>query len=652
MRRLGLFLPLLSLGLSLAACSSDATSEKAPYVPEPLPPAEAFQAGVAFMKMPIPVGIGTMGYGGIGKGESITPFAEMFPGTTGQQTALNCRAVALSRGSAYRSVLVKCDTVGMFQHMREHVLNIVEQNTGQDLDDALVIAGNHTHSGPGRMIKPRAIFDMLADLFHAEIYENMVHELADLVVRAMDDMRPAELATLVTEVDAHDDRRCENDPLDQVQRRDDMPIVAIRREGQIDALVMTYAYHGTLLDMEDLTLSGDVGSVVEAKVEERFDHPVSVLFFNSWGGDAAPGKSKIPADAVGAEQPSKYDHMESLGTQIADAVMPLVPNLQFTGEPELRSETYRVPIDRDLLGYAEEEFPFPNGGAYCGMASDGSCDAIEPKEGIDRFCLAFSDDQPAPKQSLFTVGRIGNLYFTTGMGEWSTYLADQFMKHMAAETGSETMFIGYANDYQGYCLTEQDWWQGGYETAGGMWGPRQGDYVLARGMEIFDHFFHRDAPLPFEEPDPVEPFSGYTVEPYQPESGISVGTIQADVPAAAGQQDVVSFAVLGTDPWLGAPVAVLEKQTASGFEPVLRPNGTEVDSEGYELWLHLSVNPAYADVMPAAEREFVWTFSFPVSHKVPASFGKLEGTYRFRIEIPMESGDTKKVETGTFSVSP
>ena len=54
--------------------------------------------------------------------------------------------------------------------------------------------------------------------------------------------------------------------------------------------------------------------------------------------------------------------------------------------------------------------------------------------------------------------------------------------------------------------------------------------------------------------------------------------------------------------------------------------------------------------MPAAEREFVWTFSFPVSHKVPASFGTLEGSYRFRIAIPMESGDAKTVETGTFSV--
>lgn len=650
MRRSLLFVPVVVL--SLAACSSDETEGEAPYVPEPLPPPEAFEAGIAHMKMPVPVGMGTMGYGGVGQGESITPFAELFPGTTSQHTALNCRALALSRGPAYRSVLVKCDTVGMFQHFREHVLDIIEQNTGENLDDALVIAGNHTHSGPGRMVQPRAIYEMLADLFFPEFYEAMVQGLADLVVRAMDDLRPAELATTVTQVDAHNDRRCENDPLDQVQRNDAMPVLAIRRDGQLDALVMAYAYHGTIFDIGDLTLSGDMGGVVEMKVEERFDHPVAVFFFNSWGADMAPGDTKLAANAIGAEQPSQHDRTESLGQQVADVVMPLIDGLEYTGEPDLRSETYRVALDRDSIGYSEEVFPYPNGGAYCGFGGDGNCDAIDPKEGIDKYCLAFSEEEPAPKQSLFTVGRVGDIYFTTGMGEWTTHLAGLFTKHIEDATGSNVMFIGYANDYHGYCLTEQDWWQGGYETAGAMWGPKQGDYLLDRGIEVFDHFYHRNAPLPFAQPDPVAPFGGYTVEAYQPEKGISVGSVQTDVPATASHTDVVTFTVLGSDPWLGSPIAVLEKQTGSGFEPVLRRNGTEVDSEGYELWVSLAVNPSYADVMPAPEREFAWTFHFPVRHKVPASFGELEGTYRFRVKIPVVSGEPVVVETGAFEVQP
>jgi hypothetical protein len=224
---------------------------------------------------------------------------------------------------------------------------------------------------------------------------------------------------------------------------------------------------------------------------------------------------------------------------------------------------------------------------------------------------------------------------------------------MSAEAeGAEVMFLGFANDYTGYSLAEQDWWQGGYEAAGGMWGPQQGDYLLRRGKEIFTHHHRRNAPLPFTQPPPVEAFSGYTVVPYSPESGLSIGEVRVDVPAAVSSIDVVTFSVLGGDPWLGTPVAVLEKQTAGSFEPVLRRTGQPVDSDGYELWVELVTHPTYEEKMPAIEREFLWTFHFPASHRVPASFEPLEGTYRFAVTLPTGAhGENRESHTGTFTVS-
>ena len=655
MRRLWPVFPLLIAGLGIPACSSDDASEEEPYKPEPLPPAEAFQAGVAELKMPVPVGIGTMGFGGIGKDPSVTPFADQYPGTTQQQMALDCRAVALSRGPSYRTVLVKCDTVGIFQHLREAVLDAVEAEIGENLDNGLVLAGNHTHSGPGRMVMPRAIYEMLADAFFPEFYDRMVAGLANLVVRAIQDLAPAELGTVMAySADGHNDRRCENNMLDQIQKRDDLPIVAIKRNGVIDAVVASFAYHGTILDIDDLTLSGDMGGTVEAKIEERFDHPVAVLFFNSWGGDAAPGDANIDPNATGGAQPDKFDRMEALGARIADVVMPKVGAMTFSSEPELRSETYRVAISREAIGYADGVFPYPNGGVYCGFGADGSCTEVSPKTKQDKMCLAFSDDEPAPKQTLFTVGRIGEMYFTSATGEWTTFLADQLVNHISEETdGADVMFIGYANDYTGYCVAELDWWQGGYEAAGGMWGPGQGDYLLKRGKQVFTHYHLRNAPLPFKEPTPVEPFSGYSVDPYVVEKGLSVGDVTVDVPATAMPTEVVTFTVLGTDPWLGNPIAVLEKEVGGSFEPVMRKTGQPVDSDGYELWLDLTTNPTYADKMPAPEREFAWTFHFPVSHRVPAGFEPLDGTYRFAVTIPTDAnGGTQVSHTGSFTVTP
>jgi hypothetical protein len=117
---------------------------------ETLPPEEPFVAGVAEVRIPAPLGIGTMGFAPFGVDRSPTPFSNIFPGTVRAHGVLTFRAVALSRGDAHQVVLVRMDTIGVFQQLREAVLE--EMNArGHELDDALILAGNHTHSGPGRI---------------------------------------------------------------------------------------------------------------------------------------------------------------------------------------------------------------------------------------------------------------------------------------------------------------------------------------------------------------------------------------------------------------------------------------------------------------------------------------------------------------------
>ena len=66
----------------------------------------------------------------------------------------------------------------------------------------------------------------------------------------------------------HSDRRCE-DGLDYTN--DDAPIVAFERDDEIQAIVMSYAIHGTVLGIDDLTLSQDVSGGIERAIEDRFD---------------------------------------------------------------------------------------------------------------------------------------------------------------------------------------------------------------------------------------------------------------------------------------------------------------------------------------------------------------------------------------------
>ena len=99
--------------------------------------------------------------------------------------------------------------------------------------------------------------------------------------------------------DGHEDRRCEDG---LTYENGDIPLIAVERGGELDALVMAYAVHGTVLTIDDLTLSQDVSGGIEQAVADRFDREVLVTMFNSWGGDMAPGSPELTLQE-GAERP-------------------------------------------------------------------------------------------------------------------------------------------------------------------------------------------------------------------------------------------------------------------------------------------------------------------------------------------------------------
>jgi len=643
----------LVLALALAACGGDPKEEPPPEPPvrekETLPEPGPLLAGVATVKLPVPLGIGTMGYGAIGEAPSVTPFADTFPGTIRQHAALTVKAVALSRGPGHEVILVRSDTVGVFQQLREAVLDQLRERLGRDLSHALVLAGNHTHSGPGRVLMTDGALRLLGDTFFPEFYDRMVSAFADVVEAAIADQAPAEIGIgIASSSDAHNDRRCENDPLDQLQEDPSMPLFVVRREGVVDAVVMSYAYHGTVLGMGDLTLSGDMGAVVEQKVEERFDHPVTVLFFNSWGGDMSPGSAQFDDEEPSAHQPFGFDRMESLGRIVADAALPVIESVSFSSEVPVRARTFRARLDREVLGYARGEFNYAHGAVFCGFGLDGVCSHVSPRTGLDRICVKISENERLPKQTLFTAGEIGGLAFITAPGEWSTNLAHGVVAAIRARTGGDVMFIGYANDYTGYSLNEADWWQGGYEASGALWGPKQGDYLAARAIEIFETYQDLYLTPSFEEPEPVPPFDGYAYAPYVPETAVSPGTIAADVPSTVARDELVRFTVQGADPWLGTPVAVLEREVEGEFEAVRRPNGVAVDSDGYDMWVELEVDPPYTEPAPE-DRTFRWTFAMPAVRRVPSTIPPLDGAHRFRVTVPTVEGPLV-VHSSSFAI--
>lgn len=621
------------LFLTLLSCQNDAPEKDGGPGPTPPVGPGALRVGVASARMPVPIGIGTAGYGGFTT-NSETPFSEIYPGTTGLYQHPDLTAFAVSRGDGYTLVFVRSDTVGVFQQLRRAVVLEVEQRTGQDLDAGLVIGATHTHSGPGRVVDGGGLYDLITDVFFPEFYEHMVHAMADVVVAALDDLAPGRVGLGRADTDAgHDDRRCE-DGLDHENGA--LPIIALEQEGEVVGVILDYAVHGTVLGIDDLTLSQDVSGGIEQAVADRFDHPVTVAMFNSWAADMSPADHPVVTTAV----PGWQVRIPGVGEAVADAVEGALDDLEWTDEPDMASATYRVAIDREAIGYPADVFPYPYGGVYC-SAPPEDCDPSTTADSLDHNCLGFTAEYPAPNQTELTAGHLGDLHFVTFPGEPGTLLAEQIVAALEAEGAGQVAFFGYSQDYLGYSILEEDWWQGGYEASGALWGPQQGEYLAARTVDAW-RWAHGKATPPDDLPAPIAPFDDPVYDPYVPETPVDAGSVAVDVPSAPAPDTLVELVVRGLDPWLGAPVATIVDE---GGAALVHPTGAPWTSDDLPFAWRLEVVPPYGEA--ASRREFRWHLTFPTTHEVPGAALPLGGgAHRVHVELP----DGAVVESAPFTV--
>jgi hypothetical protein len=630
MRRALLLIAALSL---LVACPTDPEPEPGPFV-----------AGSASVRMPVPLGVGTAGYGGFGESNP-TPYADNAPGTERIHGHPDFTAIALSRGEGFELILIRTDMVAVVQQLRDAVIVELEERTGRNYDDALVIGATHSHSGPGRFIAG-GLFHLIADYFVPAFYVGLVDAMADAVELALADMGPAELGFGVVQApDAHTDRRCA-DLLDYTN--DQLGIIAVRKDGAVTAVALNYAIHGTVLGLDDFTLSKDVSGGIEEAVAHAFDHPVDVMMINAWAGDVRPHAPGVAPESPVTDQPGGYDSMQEIGLYMADVVTASLDGLEWSDEPALKSRTYRYKLDRQSIGYDWGEFDFEWGAVYC--TAEENCDVLTVHENLAEGCIPFPEDSPAPDRSVFTVGQVGPAHFTTWGGESGTLLAEATMAGMLAHEGVDrVLFFGYGNDYLGYQITEEDWWYGGYEASGAMWGPKQGEYMRTRQNESFDHYMGVVEEIGYEQAERATAFDLSDGVVWSWETAIDPATVAAEPAATYGPTDVATFVVQGADPGYGAPMAVLQREVAGSWEDVTAADGTAWDSDGYGYWVDLTPEPSYQETLEPTERVFNWTFSLPLATRAMA-FGPGTGPYRFRVVLPLESGDSTEVESTPFTV--
>jgi len=628
------------------AAPPDATAEVSPFPLAELTDPVPLRFGLAGSLLAIPLGIPICGFMPPNKPQS--PYSDQFPGSSTVYMHPTVRVLVLEGGTS-RLLLVRMDLIGVNTSIVARVTHELSELTGYDWTGKVILTATHTHSSAGRL-SPGFIWQTLADSFFPELYERLVAQIVGLAADALVTMTPGEMGYAVVETDAlHDDRRCENP--DVIDNR--LHMLRFDAEGKPRALVLVHSLHGTVLGVDEQHLSRDVIGGLEEKVRESFESPVQVMLFQAGAGDVAPGDAEYSKDGDLPAIPSGYSRIEAVGREAAKIVQEAMPGMKTSADIAIQSLSHYVPLSLEAIGYKDDEFPFPGGGAYCGMQVDSECWSGEPKPipGLNKSCLDITlSGESAPDRTLISAARIGDILLTTVPGEPVTQIMlnveDGIRK--AFPDQENIIVIGYAQDYTGYSTPEWDWWQGGYEASGAIWGPKQGDYLTGASVAVATELMDPAKTPPFTDPGPF-PLLAPEVGPFVPTRSKDAGKVITSPAASLAQGETAVFEFTGGDPWHLLPLVVLEQKSGDAFSPVLRHNGTPVDSTGYEFVATLKPEPAYDAVEGAAIRKFTWRFEMPTSRRVETTAFPLEGTYR--LTATGEYLDSSSGELKQYSVS-
>ena len=623
------------------------------------------QAGFGETLMNFPIGTPLAGYGhraAFDEGR----YAQSLQPSAGQLHGLFVRALYLDNGDSELLVL-RAPFIFPSMAIHELVARALEEETGRDWRDSLVISATHTHSGPGRFwhVPSDAALSVGAlgiGEFSQEIYAWLIESFIEAAVAAIADAEPARLGWDIVEAYDTDDH-IGRDRWPETPPFDDNRALLVRiddAEGVPKAVLFSFGAHAT--DNSENYLSGDVHYGAEREIEHALGRDygrfVPAMYMNQNSGSMSPG-----AGAQGHRFPQS---VERYGARFVEKVYDELIAIETSAEVSLASRTHRFPISYELLDYGSGEFegiaPLPMGGTYrkggiqCWAREGWGDENYETfGEGDKLTCLALHFMLHNRSPSVFTRSQItaidlAGLTVLTMPGELSMELSWEVLRQLRDDFEVDPLAAwtwGYAQDHLLYLVptnmrgelppfpgisTPQapddypdfafSYLQGGYEPGMSPWGPRLGDFLIRRATEAFGTLHDPDYEVALPSVYPSQ-FTLVEQEPFgiEEDDPDAVGTVVMEVPESVQRLDTIEFAWVGGDPGAEqpqAPLVVLERQADGGeFEELMLPNHRRYDNRAFRFMTRLRLGE---------ESGWEWAIRWEELKDFPA------GTYRFRVE--------------------
>ncbi len=577
-------------------------------------------AGVGEARLNVPL---TTSLGGLAAraGPGDGRWADGLDPAVGHLEGLWARAASLDVGDG-RLLLVRLPIIFPTGALSEAIAQGLQDATGDDWRDALVVSATHTHSGPARFLpllgESEAVLGPFGiGTFRQEIFDRIVQSAVDAALLAINSQQPAALGwTIVEAFDTEDriaqDRRAESPPFDDNRAL----LVRVDDEAGRPLFVLTsFGVHPTENNSQWATndVVGGVERSVEAALFPLAGRVVPVLFLAGNGGSMSPSAGK-----GGLAVPHSN---EATGAFFVEEVLPALTTLTTRRDVQLQARAHRFPITKPLLGYEPGEWvndgtpPFGGEITYGGINCFTNVpDDVEPFDahleredmdcGISFHTFLFNHPPSVFQRTQIGAINLDGLALLTLPGELTMELSWGIVSELSRTDGLDplaTFTLGYANDHLMYLLPttlDEDappWpgytgpapsaypplafspLRGGFEADTSIFGDRFGDYLVHEAVVAWQRLQSGAGPALEEAPAVYSPDVKTPIDVDQTAEA-DLGRILVDLPAALPRHATAVFSFFGGDVAVDGSGPAVELVTEDGAAVLLasgRPFSTD-----------------------------------------------------------------------------
>lgn len=366
-----------------------------------------------------------------------------FKASAGIHDQPRVKAVIMSDGT-HKLCWLSVDVLMIDRVLKATIQKRLSSIFGQD--DRIYIFAEHTHAGPGGFAQQELWEKLVIDRFNPVVFNSIVEAAIKAVLQANAKLEPGLLYWVKGIL-----------PGSISNRRPGMPISPelnliklTSKSGKLLGTVLNFPVHGTLLDGQNLIISGDLPAAYEREVEAQTKAPA--IFISAAAADANPAKEY-----------KGFDGMRVLAKKMAEQTIPLLAKAQPLPFSDFKFVDLRVDLPKPSLEIS-----------VC-------LGTFLPKffSGLTKHFGNFELSEEFDLPLYISRTSIGEFSFVTLPVEVTAKLGNRIREVSNIHGTSQTFVMTLADSYLGYALTTDEYLDGGYEACNSYYGAGFGDRILA-----------------------------------------------------------------------------------------------------------------------------------------------------------------------------